>query len=106
MMQRAGMQEYFGEVRAYFAPVNRATETWTVFDPSMSFDLYNPPSPWVQLGAVRNFKRVDKSAMGTVRAGAAGAPQTQFLKVMDARVSLDFASGESCRWRWRRVRNT
>ena len=38
-MERAGMQEYFGEVRAYFAPVNRATETGTVFDPSVSFDL-------------------------------------------------------------------
>ena len=57
-MERAGMQEYFGEVRAYFAPVNRTTETGTVFDPSLSFDLKNPPSPWVRLGLVRNFKRV------------------------------------------------
>ena len=92
-MERAGMQEYFGEVRAYFAPVNRATETGTVFDPSLSFSLKNPTSPWVGLGLVRNFKRTDKSTMGTVRSGASGVAQTQFLKAVDARVSLDF-----CEW--------
>ncbi len=92
-MQRAGMQEYFSEVRAYFAPVNRMTETGTVFDPSLSFDLKNPPSPWVHLGLVRNFKRADKTTMGTVRSGAAGVMQAQFLKAIDARVSLDF-----CEW--------
>ncbi len=47
-MERAGMQEYFGEVRAYFAPVNRTTETGTVFDPSAAFDVDNPPA---RLGA-------------------------------------------------------
>jgi len=45
-MQRAGMQEYFGDVRAFFAPVNRSTETGTLFDPSAAFDLENPPAPW------------------------------------------------------------
>jgi hypothetical protein len=64
-----------------------------VFDPSLIFNLEAPASPWVDLGLVRNFKRVDKSAMGTVRSGAAGVAQTQFLKVVDARVSLDF-----CEW--------
>jgi hypothetical protein len=92
-MERAGMQEYFGEVRAYFAPVNRTTETGTVFDPSVSFDLNNPPSPWVPLGLVRNFKRVAKSTLGTVRSGAAGVAQVQYRKLTDARVSVDF-----CEW--------
>jgi hypothetical protein len=92
-MERAGMQEYFGEVRAYFAPVNRTSEMGTVFDPAASFDLENPPSPWVNLGLVCNFKRVAKSSMGTVRTGAAGAAQGQFRKLVDARVSLDF-----CEW--------
>ena len=46
-MVPTGVQEYFGEVRAYFAPVNRTTETGTVFDPSLGFDPNNPPSPWV-----------------------------------------------------------
>ncbi len=92
-MERAGMQEYFGKVHAYFAPVNRVTETGTLFDPSVSFNLQAPLSPWVPLGLVRNFKRVNKSALGMVRAGAAGVAQTQFLKSVDARVSLDF-----CEW--------
>lgn len=92
-MQRAGMQEYFGEVRAYFAPVNRTTETGTVFDPSAAFDLDDPPAPWIDLGLVRNFKRVAKSTMGSVRTGAAGVAQVQFRKLVDARVSLDF-----CEW--------
>ena len=92
-MERVGMQEYFDEVRAYFAPVNRATETGTVFDPSVGFDLYNPPAPWVRLGLVRNFKRVAKSTMGTVRSGPAGVAQLQYRKLVDARVSLDF-----CEW--------
>jgi hypothetical protein len=87
------MQEYFNEVRAYFAPVNRATETGAVFDPSVSFDLYDPPAPWVRLGLVRNFKRVAKSTMGTVRTGPAGVAQLQYRKLVDARVSLDF-----CEW--------
>ena len=92
-MDRGGMQEYFNEVRAYFAPVNRATETGTVFDPSVSFDLYDPPAPWVRLGLVRNFKRVAKSTLGTVRSGPAGVAQMQYRKLVDARVSLDF-----CEW--------
>jgi hypothetical protein len=92
-MARAVMQEYFGAVRAYFAPVNRTTETGTVFDPSVSFDLNNPPAPWVSLGLVRNFKRAAKSTLGTVRSGAEGVAQTQYRKQTDARVSLDF-----CDW--------
>jgi hypothetical protein len=87
------MQEYFGDVRAFFAPVNRSTETGTVFDPSTGFDPCNPPAPWVTLGLVRNFKRVAKTTMGSVRTGAAGVTQVQFRKLVDARVSLDF-----CEW--------
>jgi hypothetical protein len=92
-MERAILQEYFGEVRAFFAPVNRTTETGTLFDPSAGFDVDNPPSPWVDLGVVRNFKRVAKSTMGSVRTGPAGVKQVQFRKLVDARVSLDF-----CEW--------
>ena len=35
-MARGAMQEYFGKVRAYVAPVNRTTETATIFDPAVS----------------------------------------------------------------------
>lgn len=92
-MERAAMQEYFSDVRAFFAPVDRGTETGTVFDPSQGFDLENPPSPWISLGRVRNFKRAAKSTMGTMRSGAGGVAQNQYRKRIDARVSLDF-----CEW--------
>lgn len=92
-MRRAGLQECYGKVRAFFAPVNRTTEMGTVFDPSAGFDLEHPPAPWVDLGLVRNFKRVAKSTMGAVRTGTAGVAQMQFRKLVDARVSLDF-----CEW--------
>jgi hypothetical protein len=92
-MQRSGLQQYYGEVRAYFAAVNRSSETGTVFDPSAGFSLENPPAPWVSLGLVRNFKRTAKVAMGALRAGAQGVTQTQFRTTVDARVSLDF-----CEW--------
>ncbi len=93
-MERAGMQEYFGEVRAYFAPVNRMTETGTVFDPSLSFDLTNPSSPWVQLGPGAQLQargQVDHGD-GEERSGGSGADAVS-RKQIDARVSLDF-----CEW--------
>jgi hypothetical protein len=92
-MQRSGLQQYFGEVRAYFAAVNRSSETGTVFDPSGGFNMDTPPSPWVSLGAVRNFKRTAKQTMGALRTGTQGVAQTQFRTMVDARVSLDF-----CEW--------
>ena len=93
VMERAGMQEYFGDVRAYFAPVNRVTETGTVFDPSLSFNLKNPPSPWVHVGLVRNFKRDGQidDGDGEERSGRTGADAVS--QAVDARVSLDF-----CEW--------
>ena len=42
------------------------------------------------LGLVRNFKRVAKSTMGTLRSGPAGVAQAQYRNLTDARVSLDF----------------
>jgi hypothetical protein len=92
-MERAGMQEYFGKVRAFFAPVNRTTETGTVFDPASSFSVDKPPSPWVNLGLVSNFKRAAKSTIGTVRSGATGVAQQQYRTLVDVHVSLDF-----CEW--------
>ena len=46
-------------VRAYFAPVNRATQTPVLFDPSQqgSFNLDAPPSPWISLGWIQDFTR-------------------------------------------------
>ena len=92
-MKRARMQECFGDVYAYFAPVNRSTETGTVFDPSAGFDLNNPPAPWIHVGRVQNFKRSSATSIGAIRTGQAGAVQAQYRKAVDARVSLDF-----CEW--------
>ena len=46
-------------MRAYFAPVNRVTQTPVLFDPSQSgsFNLDAPPSPWIDLGWIQNFTR-------------------------------------------------
>jgi hypothetical protein len=92
-MGRTSMQEYFGDVRAFFAPVDRGTEAGTIFDPSQNFDFANPPSPWISLGTIRNFKRVAKSTLGVMRSGAGGVAQSQYRQRIDARVSLDF-----CEW--------
>lgn len=92
-MQREGMQQYYGEVRAYFAPVDRAAETGTMFDPAASFSLDAPPAPWLPLGRVRNFKRAAKHTVGALRTGVQGVAQTQFRTQVDARVSFDF-----CEW--------
>jgi hypothetical protein len=92
-MERIGMQEYFGEVRAFFAPVARQTETASVFDPSVGFNVSTPAAPWIPLGRVRNLKRSAKATLGTVRGGSTGVAQGQFRKQVDARVSLDF-----CEW--------
>jgi hypothetical protein len=92
-MLRELMEQSQGVTHAFFAPVNRATETATVFDPSGGFDVENPPLGWLRLGRVRNFTRTAKLTMGTLRAGVTGTAQAQYRKQVDARVSLDF-----CEW--------
>ena len=60
-------------VRAYFAPVNRTTQTPVLFDPSQqcAFQLDTPPSPWVSLGFIEGFAR---KAVSKTTAIAAGVP--------------------------------
>lgn len=91
-MQRGAMQEYVDTMKAYFAPVNRATEAAASFD-AATMDAANPDAPWLDAGLVRNFKRTAKTTMGALRTGAQGVAQTQFRSAVDARVSLDF-----CEW--------
>ena len=56
---RALMQPVSDGVRAYFAPVNRTTETPSAFDPAAVglFNLNSPPAPWIDTGWVDNFMR-------------------------------------------------
>jgi hypothetical protein len=89
---RAAMVPVMRQMRAYFAPVNRATETPTIFDPGLSgvFALNSPPAPWLDLGWVENFERWYETPTDVVRSGAKGLPAAQFRGPLEARVGLDF----------------
>jgi hypothetical protein len=81
-------------VRAYFAPVNRAAKQPTIFDPAQlgMFALDTPPSPWIDLGWITGFTRKSGTKIEPVRAGAPATPQMQSRSIIDATVSLQFAS--------------
>jgi hypothetical protein len=89
---RGGMVPLSQRVRAYFAPVNRATEIPTLFDPGKSgaFALDTPPAPWIDLGWIDNFQRVSLTPSEPLRAGIRGAAAAQFRGVLDARIEFDF----------------
>lgn len=81
-------------VRAYFAPVNRATQAPVLFDPSQQggFDLDNPPSPWFSLGVIQNFSRKATGKTETISAGIPAAPLEQVREAVGAQVTLQFLS--------------
>lgn len=81
-------------VRAYFAPVNRATQAPVVFDPSQggSFNLDVPPAPWISLGCIDGFARKATSKTGAVTAGGPAAALTQVRETVGAEVKLQFLS--------------
>jgi hypothetical protein len=89
---RAAMVPVTRQMRAYFAPVNRTTETPTIFDPGLSgvFALDSPPSPWLDLGWVENFARWYDTPTDLVRSGARTLPAAQFRGPQEARVEFDF----------------
>jgi len=89
---RAAMVPISRRVRAYFAPVNRATETPALFDPGKygAFALDSPPAPWLDLGWIDNFQRVSLTPTEPLRAGVRGAAAAQFRGVLDARLEFDF----------------
>ncbi|HTA22213.1 MAG TPA: hypothetical protein VK763_01670 [Terriglobales bacterium] len=89
---RAAMVPTTRRFRAYFAPVNRATEAPTLFDPGKYgvFPLDQPPSPWIDLGWIDNFQRFCGVPTQPVRAGKRGAPVSQFRGVLDARLEFNF----------------
>jgi hypothetical protein len=89
---RAAMVPVMRQMRAYFAPVNRVTETPTIFDPGLSgvFALNAPPAPWLDLGWVENFERWYETPTDVVRSGAKGLPAAQFRGALEAGVEFDF----------------
>jgi len=89
---RAAMVPVTRQMRAYFAPVNRTTETPTIFDPGLSgaFPLGLPPAPWLDLGWIENFTRSYETPMDVVRSGARMLPTGQFRGPQEARVEFNF----------------
>jgi hypothetical protein len=81
-------------VRAYFAPVNRATQTPVLFDPAeqSGFSLDLPPAPWVSLGWIQEFTRKTVSKTSSVLTGIPAATMEQVRETLEAQVSLQFMS--------------
>jgi hypothetical protein len=89
---RSAMVPVTRQMRAYFAPVNRLTETPTIFDPGVSgaFALGSPPAPWLDLGWIESFERFYDTPTEVVRSGMKTLPSVQFRGPIEARVEFDF----------------
>ena len=81
-------------VRAYFAPVNRQTQTPTMFDAADQgdFDLDTPPAPWISLGWVQQVARKASSKNVPVLTGIPAATLLQVRETVSAEVGLVFLS--------------
>lgn len=81
-------------VRAYFAPVQRATQTVATFQPAMmnAFDLDAPPAPWLDLGWIANFTRKSASKSAAILTGIPAAPLEQTRNTLEAQLTFDFLS--------------
>jgi hypothetical protein len=92
VVMQPGLPPAVRRVRAYFAPVNRATGSPTLFDPSTAaaFDPDAPPAPWVDLGWVEGFARSSQTKMQVVESGAPGAVLLQARQSIGATVSMNF----------------
>ncbi len=79
-------------VRAYFAPVNRATQTPVLFDPSQlgSFNLDAPSAPWIDLGWIQNFTRKSTSKSGSILTGIPAASLEQTRDLLEAQLNFEF----------------
>jgi len=79
-------------VRAYFAPVNRVTQSPTLFDPSEQggFNLDAPPAPWISLGWIQDFVRKPASRSVATLTGIPAAPMEQVRETLQAQVSMQF----------------
>ncbi len=89
---RPAMVPITRQMRAYFAPVNRTTESPAIFDPAAAgmFPLDSPPAPWLDLGWIDDFSRQYDTPTDVVRSGPASLPATQFRGPLEARVEFDF----------------
>jgi hypothetical protein len=81
-------------VHAFFAPVNRVTQTPVLFDPAAlgGFNLDAPPVPWISLGWIREFTRTAASKTAPVLTGIPAATLEQIRETLEAQVSVEFLS--------------
>jgi hypothetical protein len=81
-----------GRIRAYFAPVNRATNTPSIFDPAQnrSFNLDAPPAPWTDLGWISKFARKCGTKVDPLRAGSPAVTVGQVRTEIEATVAFEF----------------
>ena len=81
-------------VRAYFAPVNRATGTPTLWDASgiAAFAVASPPPPWVDLGYCVNFVRTSGTKVEPLLAGSPAGVVGQVKTLVEAGVAVEFES--------------
>ena len=79
-------------IRAYFAPVNRAAQQPTIFDPAQSgaFALDAPPAPWVDLGWISGFKRTSGTTVVALKTGAPAGTSLQSRTDVEAIVQFAF----------------
>jgi hypothetical protein len=80
--------------RAYFAPVERATQTFAKFEPAAmsAFDLDAPPAPWVDLGWIENFTRKSVSRSAPILTGIPAATLEQSRNTLEAQLTFEFQS--------------
>lgn len=90
--QRGAMQPIARRVRAYFAPVNRATSAPTVFDPAKDgrFALDAPPAGWFDAGWIEGFTRTATTNVESLRAGARGEVRAQARSKLGATLEFRF----------------
>jgi hypothetical protein len=90
--QRGPMTPITRRVRAYFAPVDRMTSIPTVYDPARDpvFELDIPPSPWIDCGWVREFRRTSPTEIRTLAAGAKQMAQATARREPGAQVEFEF----------------
>lgn len=90
--QRGAMVPLMRRWRAYFAPVDRATNRPTVFDPARDggFTLDSPPAPWLDLGWVEELQRTPQTEFVPLNSGRKGAAQKQARARLAARVEFAF----------------
>jgi len=81
-------------VRAYFAPVERATKTHAPFDPAQinTFDPDLPPEPWIDLGWIENFVRKSTSKSAPILTGIPASTLEQTRNTIGAHLSFEFLS--------------